>query len=94
MAYKLSQIAGYIIRIEDNASIPPFPNNSDYQTFIAWQAAGNVPQSADPLIVIDLSDLNNAEKILKAACIYLGSLSGKTPAQIRAGIIAAFQALP
>jgi hypothetical protein len=93
VGYKLLLGAG-VLRSTDGASIPADPGNLDYQAFLTWQAAGNVPQPADPPIVIDLSDLNNAEKILKAACIYLGSLSGKTPAQVRAGILAVFQALP
>jgi hypothetical protein len=94
MAYKLLANPAAILRLDDNATIPVDARNVDYQAFLAWQAAGNVPQPADPVVVFDLSDLNNAEKILKAACIYLGSLSGKTPAQVRAGVIAAFQALP
>jgi len=36
-----------IILRDDGASIPPDPNNRDYVAFLAWQAAGGVP---DPYV--------------------------------------------
>jgi hypothetical protein len=34
---------GTIIRVEDNATIPPDPGNVDYQAFLTWQSQGNEP---------------------------------------------------
>lgn len=95
MPYKLSTIFGIVQRIEDGAFIPSDINNSDYKLFLVWQAAGNVPTPADAVTVIDFSDVAvTSDKLLKAAAIYLGSLSGKTPAQVAAGIKAVYAQLP
>lgn len=39
-------------------------------------------------------DANKASKLEKAICIYFGQLLGKTPAQVRAGVKAVYDALP
>ena len=36
-----------IQRIEDNATIPFDPANTDYQAYLAWLEEGNTPQPAD-----------------------------------------------
>src|SRR5574340_1184725 len=36
-----------IRRIGDGACIPADPDNTDYAAYLAWLAAGNVPQPAD-----------------------------------------------
>lgn len=36
----------------------------------------------------------NTTKLLKAVCIYFGQQVGKTPAQVKAGIKAAYELLP
>ena len=36
-----------ILRLSDNAYIPADPANSDYANYLAWCAAGNIPQPAD-----------------------------------------------
>ena len=36
-----------ILRKEDGWLIPPDPNNTMYQEYQAWVAAGNTPEAAD-----------------------------------------------
>jgi hypothetical protein len=36
-----------IRKLPDGACIPFDPNNTDYQQYLAWLAAGNTPLSAD-----------------------------------------------
>ena len=50
-AYKLTN-GGAILRTADQAYIPPDPANADYREYLAWQAAGNTPDPADPAPVV------------------------------------------
>ena len=36
-----------VIRLEDNASIPFDPDNTDYQAYLKWVSEGNTPEQAD-----------------------------------------------
>jgi hypothetical protein len=52
MAYKLTKAdensdLQYVIRLADEARIPNFQDNEDYQEYLAWVAAGNTAEAAD-----------------------------------------------
>jgi hypothetical protein len=36
-----------VSRLEDGASIPFDPDNTDYQAYLKWLSDGNIPHSAD-----------------------------------------------
>ena len=36
-----------VLRVADNACIPFAPDNTDYQKYLEWVAAGNTPEQAD-----------------------------------------------
>jgi len=46
--YQLTQAGDTILRLSDNAFIPTDPANRDYQTYLAWLAAGNEALPAPP----------------------------------------------
>jgi hypothetical protein len=39
--------SNFVFRVEDNASIPFDPDNTDYQAYLKWVAEGNEPLPAD-----------------------------------------------
>ena len=45
MTYQLTQ-GDTILRLADNAYIPPDHANTDYQAYLEWVAAGNEPEPA------------------------------------------------
>ena len=48
MTYQLTQYET-IIRLSDNAFIPPDPANKDYREYLTWIEEGNEPLPAHPL---------------------------------------------
>ena len=45
MTYQLTT-GDTILRLADNAFIPPDPANTDYAAYLAWVEAGNMPEPA------------------------------------------------
>lgn len=45
MTYQLTT-GDTILRLADNAFIPPDPANTDYQAYLTWLEAGNTPEPA------------------------------------------------
>ena len=46
--YKLYDLpTGIILKPDENLSIPPNPDNTDYQEYLAWVAEGNTAEAAD-----------------------------------------------
>ena len=45
MTYQLTT-GDTILRLADNAFIPPDPANTDYAAYLAWVEAGNTPEPA------------------------------------------------
>jgi hypothetical protein len=70
MAYQLTA-SDCILRLADNAFIPPDPANTDYAAYLEWLAAGNTPEPApEPEPVPELTP---AEK-LAASGLTVGEL--------------------
>jgi hypothetical protein len=46
MPYQLT-VNDYILRLDDNAIIPPDPGNIDYKAYLAWVANGDTPEPFD-----------------------------------------------
>ena len=36
-----------VVRLSDNANIPFYPDNTDYQAYLAWVEEGNTPLPAE-----------------------------------------------
>ena len=49
MTYQLTTGTS-ILRLADNAFIPPDPANTDYAAYLAWLEEGNEPLPADPIV--------------------------------------------
>jgi len=47
MTYQLTS-GDSIVRLTDNAFIPPDPANTDYQKYLLWLEEGNEPLPPDP----------------------------------------------
>lgn len=81
--YKALRGSSCILRLVDGACIPPDDRNVDYRAVLAWLAAGNQLQPADPAPAPSQDELDAA-----AAKAYakLKALMGLTPAQVQAWV--------
>jgi hypothetical protein len=83
MSYKLLKQG--VRRLSDQACIPSDLANTDWQEYTKWLAAGNTPLPVDPdPIPIDLSDVDNLEKALKALALCIAQVGGLTNPQMKA----------
>jgi hypothetical protein len=72
MTYQLTT-GDTILRLADNAFIPPDPANTDYAAYLEWVEAGNTPEPApEPVAPVELTP---AEKL---------AASGLTVAELKA----------
>ena len=69
MIYKLTHSL-YILRISDGAYIPDDLKNTDYKNYLAWVAAGNTPEPADPIPPADYSALRKAAYVAESDPIF------------------------
>jgi len=70
MTYQLTQ-GDTILRLSDNAFIPPDPATTDYAAYLEWVAAGNTPAPApEPPAPVELT----TEQKLEAAGLTVAEL--------------------
>ena len=72
MTYQLTT-GDTILRLADNAFIPPDPANTDYAAFLAWLEEGNTPLPPDPT---PESEPLTAQQKLEAAGLTIEELKG------------------
>jgi hypothetical protein len=70
MTYQLT-LSGNILRLEDQACIPPAPANTDYAAYLEWVAAGNTPE---PARVVEPPVALTTEQKLEAAGLTVAEL--------------------
>ena len=102
MSYKLMKRG--VKRLADGACIPPMMDNMDWRRYQEWLAAGNTPDPVDPdPAPIDLSDINNLDKVLKTLGLVMrdycnqlkaGTYTNKSVAELRTDFMTKYQSLP
>ncbi len=70
MTYQLTT-SDCILRLADNAFIPPDPANTDYREYLGWVAAGNTPE---PAPVVEPPAPLTTEQKLEAAGLTVAEL--------------------
>ena len=87
MNYKLLE-NGCVLRLPDNAAIPPTTDNVDWIAYQAWLALGNTPLPADaPIPAIDLSNVDNLDRVLRAASLLGRDYCNALKAEIRGLVV-------
>jgi len=71
--YKLTTNSELILRLSDNAWIPPHPLCKDYQEYLKWLEEGNTPLPPDP---IPEPEPLTAQQKLEAAGLTVEELKG------------------
>ena len=70
MTYQLTT-SDHILRLADNAFIPPDPANTDYREYLAWVEAGNMPE---PAPIVEPQTPLTTEQKLEAAGLTVAEL--------------------
>ena len=76
--YKLTSGTS-IMRVEDNAFIPPDPANTDYAAYLKWVDEGNTADPADPIPepVVSTPTVEELQSQLAAISAQLQALTKK-----------------
>lgn len=104
MTYKWIKTDELVRRLADSADIPNAPLNRDWRKYQEWVDGGGVAEAADqPPTPIDLSNIDNLDKVLKAIGLLLrqytnalqaGTHSQKTVAQLKSDFATIYRNLP
>ena len=100
--YKWTDTNKIVKRLADGASIPCVVGNSDFKQFQEYVAGGGQVDAADPPPPIDLSNMDNMDRILKSVGLLMrdycnalnaGTYTNKSVAQLKADFAAKYNSL-